>query len=212
MYSFAEASHLAHVSSSTVRNWVLGYSGRDREIRPLFPYGADQGANVSFVQLIEIVIAAKFRTAERVSYATVQRAYQNLRESSKFEYPFAHERLEALGGHIVRMRDENPGASPQAVDAPEQWTFPGIVSDTMRQFDYESEIAARWFPVGKELPIVVDPRMSAGVPTVVGRGVTIETVHKRWKAGSKIEFIADDLVLEPALVETVLQYADRVAA
>ena len=25
MYSFSEAAHLAHVSVSTVRNWLLGY-------------------------------------------------------------------------------------------------------------------------------------------------------------------------------------------
>ena len=64
MYSFAEAAHLADVSSSTVRNWLLGYTGKGREIRPLFSSPTDNGPRVSFLQLIELVVAAKFRKAK----------------------------------------------------------------------------------------------------------------------------------------------------
>ena len=80
MYSFAEAAHLSNVSTSTVRNWLVGYTGRNREIRPLFSSHTDQGPRISFLQLIEIVVAAKFRKAERVSYQTVYAAYVHAKD------------------------------------------------------------------------------------------------------------------------------------
>ena len=213
MYSFSEAAHLAHVSAGTVRNWLFGYTAKEREVQPLFKTPAGQGPMASFVQLVEIVVTARFRKAERVSFRRVRLAYDNAKRLSGLDHPFAHLRLQALGGHIIgRLRDEAPGTSLQALDEPAQWTLPGVVLDTIHQLEYEGALAARWFPVGKDIPIVVDPRISSGIPTVVERGVTIQTLRKRWKAGHRIDFIAKDLALEPDLVEKVLQYAEQVAA
>jgi uncharacterized protein (DUF433 family) len=214
MYTFSEAGHLAHVSASTVRNWLFGYTSRyGGEVAPLFRSPGESGATVSFLQLIEIVLAGNFRKSERVSFQTVRHAYENARTQWNIEYPFAHLRLEALGGHIVqRLRSERPGRSLQALDEPQQWTLPGLVLATISQLDYELDLAARWYPVGKTLPIVVDPRVSAGIPTVIGRGVTIGVIHKRFKAGQRLDFIAQDFELETATVEEAVRYAEQVAA
>ena len=210
MYSFSEAAHLAHVSTSTVRNWLFGYG---KIQKPLFRTPDDQGPMVSFLQLIEIVVAGQFRKAERVSFQRVRSAYENGRERFQIEHPFAHLQLEALGGHIVsRMHDEEPGASIQALDEPELWTLPGLVLDVVHQLEYLDELASRWFPAGKDVPIVVDPLFSAGVPTIAGFGVTIPAIRRRWKAGHRIEFIARDFQLESEIIETALQYAEKVAA
>ncbi len=80
------------------------------------------------------------------------------------------------------------------------------------EIDYERNLAARWYPVGKTVPIVVDPLYSSGLPTIIGRGVTIQTIYKRWKADQPISFCAGDLELETSLVERALQHADKIAA
>ena len=215
MYSFAEAAHLANVSPTTVKNWLFGYTVNGREVPPLFSSG--NGAMVSFVQMIEIMVAGRFRkrvSGKSLSFRKVRDAYLNARESWGVEYPFAHLRLEALGGHIVHfLREGGSAASYQALDAPEQWTLPGLLkSETIDRIEYDDELAARWFPIGKTVPIVVDPRLSAGLPVIQGRGVTVQAIHKRFKSGLRIDFIAKDFDLQPALVETALQYSERVAA
>jgi len=50
-----------------------------------------------------------------------------------------------------------------------------------------------WQPVGKEVPIVVDPRNASGVPTIQGRGVTIRGIVERFKNQQSIRLISDDL-------------------
>jgi len=222
MYTFGEAARLADVSSTTVRNWLFGYTKKDmtvtpqgyrrqaRQVKPLFNTMPSAGAMVSFLQLAEIVVAGKFRKAEGVSFQTVKQAYENAQKEFDLTYPFAHLRLRAIGGHIVELLH---GQSLQAIDTPSLYTLPGLVEDVIEQFEYEDDLAARWFPQGKEIPIVVDPRISAGVPTFQGRGVTIATLYWRWKEPNQtIDFIANDFNLPRDKVERALKYAEKVAA
>ena len=210
MYTFGEAAQLAHVSTSTVKNWLFGYTIKGRDVPPLFSSG--HGERVSFLQMIEIMVAARFRKSKvgrSVSFHAVRNAYVYAQESWGMEYPFAHLRLEPLGGHIVHfLSGRGDSASYQAMDTPEQWSLPGLVRETISQLEYDHELAARWFPVGKGIPIVVDPRISTGLPVIEKTGITVRILYKRWKAGQDIAFLARDYDLETPVVETVLRYAD----
>lgn len=215
MYSLAEAARLANVSVTTVKNWLFGYTINGREVPPLF--SSNTGEMVSFLQMIEIMVAGRFRKnaiGKPIPFSKVREAHINAQELWELEYPFAHLRLEALGGHIVHfLREGGFVDNYQAMDAPEQWTMPGLLrSETIEQIEYKDELAARWFPIGKTVPIVVDPRISTGLPVIDGRGVTVQAIRRRFKSGLRIDFIARDFDLEPDLVEIALQYCERVAA
>jgi uncharacterized protein (DUF433 family) len=211
MYSFREVSHLAGVSVSTVRNWLRGYSTEKGIVEPLFKGHPEDEKACSFLQLIEIVVAAKFRKAEHKSFKLVRRAYDNARALYKLDYPFASLELKAIGGHIVHII-RVPGASLQAIDQPEQFTLPDLVQEAIAQLEYEYDLAARWYPVGKDIPIVVDPRISAGLPVIKGRGITVEAIQKRYfQAKQKMEFIERDFELEHDVVEEAIRFAEAVA-
>jgi uncharacterized protein (DUF433 family) len=209
MYSFKEVSRLSGVSVSTVKNWLHGYITTQGEVKPLFNGHPIDEKTCSFLELIEIVVAAKFRKAEHESFKTVRHAYDNARKLFNLEYPFARMELKAIGGHIVHIM-RVPGASLQAIDQPEQFTIPNLVQETIGQLEYEYELASKWYPVGKDIPIVVDPRISAGLPVIRGRGITVEAIHKRFKAKQKMEFIESDFELEHEVVEEAIRFAEAV--
>jgi len=210
MYSFSEVAHLSHVSVGTVRNWLRGYTTEQGAVEPLFRTHPEEEKACSFLQLIEIVVAANFRKAEHLPFKTVRLAYDNARKIYELEYPFAHMRLKAIGGHIVHIMHV-PEASLRAIDEPEQYTLPNLVQEIIeQQIEYELELANKWYPLGKSIPIVVDPQISGGLPVIQGRGVTIETIHKRFKTGQKIDFIADDFDITPVVIEDVIRYAEKV--
>lgn len=212
LYTYEEAAHLAHVSPQTVKNWLFGYTSKYGDVSPLFDHPAKDVAMVSFLQFIEIVVAAKFRKAEKISFKTVRRAYDNAKKEWELEYPFAHLKLEALGGHIVRSFHEvYPEDSFQTLDTPEQWTLPSLVIDTIHQFDYVPDLVARWYPIGKNVPIIVDPRFNTGFPTILGRGVTVGVIHKRFKLGQRIDYLAEDFALDRNIVEEAVRYAETVS-
>ena len=210
MYSFKEVARLSGVSVSTVRNWLYGYTVDERQVSPLLKASPDITC-CSFLNLIEIMVAARFRKAEGTSYKVVKCTYENAKKLYSFDYPFANSelRMKAIGGHIVHMLKEK--GSFQAIDTPEQYTLPDLVRELTEQLEYELELAAKWYPVGKKIPIVVDPYISSGVPTIEGRGITVENIEKRFYLGKQTwEFIAKDLELEQSVVQEVIRFAPRV--
>jgi uncharacterized protein (DUF433 family) len=215
MYTFSEAARLAGVSSATVLRWMYGYTSPTGQMRPVFgprDRAKEGGAAVSFLQLAEIVVVGRFRH-KRVTLERLRQAHQFARESFNLEYPFASLRLKTDGVHVLQQFQESePGDTLLALDKAGQLTLPGDVVQVIETFDFEDELVARWFPMGKEVPIVVDPRYGAGRPTIPDRRLPIDIIHKRWLAGQSFQFIAEDFDLEPALVENALRYAEKYAA
>jgi uncharacterized protein (DUF433 family) len=121
--------------------------------------------------------------------------------------------LKTDGVHVLHeFQESEPGTSLLVLDQSGQLTLPGYVIEVIESFDFEKDLAARWFPLGKEVPIVIDPRYGAGRPTIPNRRLTIETIRKRWLAGQSFQFIAEDFDLEPVVVEDALRYAEKYAA
>ncbi len=211
IYTIAEAAHLAQVSPITVRRWLHGYQTDKRDVLPMLGQ-QEKKPLVSFLELVEILVAGGFRRS-RITPDRIRKAHDFIQQEWNIQYPFASQDLEPLGGHIVHRFDkENPGVSLATLDTRlQQWTLPGFVVDTIKKLDYELELAARWYPVGNSVPIVVDPRVSAGLPTIVNRRVTVQSVYKRFKAGGyPISFIASDLKLKRDEVEEAIRYAEEV--
>jgi len=69
MYSFREVSRLSGISISTVRNWLFGYTVDERQVSPLIKASADATC-CSFLNLIEIMVAARFRKSEGCIHST----------------------------------------------------------------------------------------------------------------------------------------------
>lgn len=220
LYTIPEAAHLAHVSTPTVKRWLFGYQTGASEMPPVFGEADRDDPMVSFLQLAEIIVASAFRH-RKIKLEVIRSAHAKAQLETRIEYPFAAVRFESIGGHILRLYDlENgtnfvdvpPENSFEALDAPGNFTLPQIVMETMHTFEYEHELAARWYPVANTKLIVVDPRYSAGIPTIAGRRVSANSVIKRFRAGLSISLIADDLLLTTEDVETIIRYADEIAA
>lgn len=212
-YSVGEAARLAHTTAATVRRWILGYEAPGHRMLPVFPrieeIESGRRLEVSFLELAEVVVAVRFRQTG-VMLERVRRAHLFARHELGVPYPFASLRLAVFGGEVLRRFEViDPGAGRFAVLGPrQQYVLPGTVVTELSHFQFaEDELAERWFPYGPDVPIVVDPHYGGGKPTVAGRGVTVEIVAKRWRAGESILSIARDFHLNPPVVEAVLQRA-----
>lgn len=213
-YTIREAATLADVSPGTVRNWLYGSTKGDME--PAFGQkvkASDEPAMVSFLDLAEIIVAARFRKVG-IKLQRIRDAHDNARrEYPAIAYPFAHLDLSSLGGHVLqnlREYDEShpaPGPRFVVLSSLGQYVLPQLVEEETRHFEYskEDQLATRWYQYGPDLPVVVDPRFGGGKPTIAGRGVSVEIILRRWKAGEKIPSIAQDFRLKAPIVEAVLQ-------
>ena len=208
IYSIAQAAGLADVAPATVRNWLFGYNQPGHRMRPVFDDRDENDRYLSFLEVAEIVVASGFRR-RGVTLERVRRARYYASETLKVEYPFATVEFKTDGLHIIKeFQDREIGPSLLIADAQGQTAFPWLVIESLQNFDWLDHWACRWFPIGHDVPIVVDPQMAAGRPTIEDTGITIETVMRRFTKGKQSPtFIADDYELQENEVVDIIRYA-----
>lgn len=65
-----------------------------------------------------------------------------------------------------------------------QWVIPDVIRELAHQIDFDtpSGLARRWYPLGPEGFVVLDPLYSFGRPAIVGRGVATANVFDFFNA------------------------------
>lgn len=210
-YSIAQAARLAGTNPQSVRRWLFGYEAPGHRMRPVFarrpiPEGP---VALSFLELVELIVVARFRrgSGKRIPLWRLRDAHEFARQYLKLEYPFASDKLRMEGGHIMHeFEEEYPGPGKLALDMKGHYVLPLEFNDALAMFDFSDDrLASRWYPAGKDKPIVIDPTYAAGQPTIADRNVRIESIRGRWDAGWDIKEIAEDFSLDPEVVEAALR-------
>ncbi len=201
-YSVAEAARYARISTSTVCNWHYGTGVRE----PLLTEKR-RGAELSYLQLVEMAFVASFRRAG-VSLPRIRRAREYLRAAFKTDYPFSSVRLKTEGRSILLNLTELEPLSRSrdlvSADRKGQIGWVDFIADRVREFDYLRGLAITWHLAGRGSPVSIDPRYAFGFPAV--RGVATWSIRARFEAREPVEFIADDVGLDPEEVRRALEF------
>jgi len=72
--------------------------------------------------------------------------------------------------------------------------------------EYEGEIVRRWWPLGKNAEVLVDPDFGFGLPVVEGVGVRTEIIAERYRAGDSPNEIAYDFDVTPKQIDDALRW------
>lgn len=198
-YQVRDAARYAQISRKTVADWHAAGARKllaDREA----------GAALSYMQLIEVaVVAAARKAGVSLKDIAAARSYASERLNSKF--PFAEHRFKLNGRDLwLDYADFEPTAESGRVVAANkggQLAWSEILG-RLEQFEYDEGLALRWHLDGKESPVVIDPRLAFGAPTV--KGVPTWSLKGRWLAGDTIPEIADDYNLTDSVVQSALEF------
>ena len=80
------------------------------------------------------------------------------------------------------------------------------------EFDQASSLASRYFPLGRDQPVVVDPRRAFGRPVIDGTNLTTEAVMALLRGGEAVENIAESFRITPAAVLAAKSFEQQKAA
>jgi uncharacterized protein (DUF433 family) len=216
-YSFKRASHVMRVHPNTVRWWFYRQRGEARgRAQGLVP-AHRKGDPLSYYELVEAAFVSAFRKAG-VKPRAIRAARKYLVRHFGTNHPFSTVDLQTDGVRIFHdLEGEVPGLEGLVkVEASMQGQERVIdpISDLLYQFDYDQvlELTVRWFPRGKEVPIVVDPRIRFGDATLFGTGVSTWAIWERHQGGESVDDLADDYEISPALIERAIEFERLPAA
>jgi uncharacterized protein (DUF433 family) len=122
------------------------------------------------------------------------------------EFPFAEYEFKTDGKHLLfddmDLAEGKPGAWVSA-DQGGQLVWKSIVN-RLREFEYEDGRALRWRVAGPKSPIVIDPRVSFGAPTI--HGIATWAIKGRYQAGESDQDIAEDFGINVPDVRKALKF------
>lgn len=212
LYTFADADRLAHVSRGTSKRWLSGYRYRTAQGQPtgqppVTPGFGDREA-ASFTDLVEIVAIGGLKGLG-FSLQEIREFVRNCQAFLGVDRPLTKLKFKTDGREFYVDRGQTlleVGRRKRS----QAWNE--VLEPFLQSLDYADEVAARWWPLGKSNPIVVDPDYAYGFPVLAGSGVRTEIILERFQARDLDDQIAADFNIDPVDVQRALQYELQRAA
>ena len=199
-YTPAEAALLVGLRTERVRRWTQGYSvkssGAKRTASPLFRRQlpvVDGKIALSFLDLLEVLFVHAF-LEEGVTMPTIRKAADEAATVFKTTHPFSLRRFQTDGQAIfAKFADERGVERLLHLGRGGQIVLAKVIEPLLRQLDRDAdtEQANRWWPLGKERRVVLDPTRVGGVPIIAGFGLPTRVLYRVHLAGDRIDKIAD---------------------
>jgi uncharacterized protein (DUF433 family) len=221
-YSPADAAALLHEDAATVRRWAFGYrrsrpSGAVRHpplIRTDLPEIEGERA-LTFVELVELLYVRAFHELG-VSWKTIRDAADVAARLFDSRHPFALRQLYLDPASALYGAVAEPDGSEALVELSGhgQQAFPQVLKPYLEQLEFGvGGVAARWWPMGKDAGVVVDPRIAFGAPIIEGTRIPAGTLADAFEAerpayGERaLERVAWMYEVEPRHVRNSLEFS-----
>ena len=207
-YDLPEAAELILVNSVDLQCWFVDHVFADQTVGTL----TDGTRAWSFLQLVEAFVVGRFIEAE-CSLQWIASVREHARETIGVDHAFATHRFRLSGNDLVCGLNPSRTGLPKSVreglllfdygpDTSEYIPIEGI-----REHFVDHDYACRFHPYGRSVPVVVDPRIYSGRPTIAGTRIPASTISGRHQRGESIASLADDFELAEQTVTRVLQFA-----
>ncbi len=205
IYSRAEAARLLRLTPQRLSRWVRGYtywlkSGpaprRTRQppvVRTDLPT-IDGTVALSFLELMELRIVKAF-IEKGVPLQRVRVAARRIQELFGIPHAFAHRRVFTDHEEVfVGLSSSEP--QPDLLQVTGKRATLQVIAGSLFEhfveevdFDPKTSLAERWFPLGRGVPIVLDPHIAFGAPVLVGTRIRTD-VLALYASGNKSDTVA----------------------
>lgn len=186
IYPAAEAGRLTGLSATRVRRWLQGYEYRYapphgeesvRQQRPVVRRRGTVGTTyASFLDLIDLLFVKQFLD-HGTSLQKVRKALDEATEVLGTDH-FARETFFTDGSKIYLQMKASGDAILELLSGG-QWVIASIIQQLAERIEFHKPtgLARRWYPMGRDGLVVLDPLVSFGRPTIVGRGIATAIVY-----------------------------------
>jgi uncharacterized protein (DUF433 family) len=211
LYTIAEAAQIVGVRPATLHRWMNLLSGFPEDAGEQAPAN-DQAATdaaVPFLALIEYLLVKLLRDGG-FSLTAIRAAARQAALRWQTAYPFAVKEFTVAGSRLLSksLAQHDRKVVLDLVVSSEE-LFERIARSFARNVAYDAAgRAARYWPLGREERIVLDPERSFGQPIDAKTGVPTEVLFAAVQAGQgqSAGRVADWFEIPIAAVEVAVRY------
>ena len=225
-YSLAEVARLSGLHPRRASRWLQGYT-YEYEVQPGYTRYGEQAPVVrregtvastyaSFLDLIDLLFVGQF-LEHGLSLQKVRLALDEATTLLGANH-FARETFFTDGRKIylklVELGHDKAEGIMQLMTGG-QWTIAPIIQELATRIDFNEAtgLARRWFPLGRDGLVVVDPFVSFGRPSIVNRGVATENVYDFFLGEQQaVEQVSHWMGLSSSEVNAAVSFEQKIAA
>lgn len=208
IYTTPEVASILGLPRQKVKRWLNEYwNGLFNEARYSEGVGLEQVTN--FHTLIEFFTFYQLRE-KGISAQKIIKAHNVLAKLFKTDYPFATSNILTDGKKVLFT-----GEIGEIIKADEslQIYINQVIEPFCQRIEFDkNKLAQRFFPLGKEHDVIIDPRRKFGQPVVGNTNILTETVYNLFRANEPIEVIANLYDLSIDQINDAIQFHRRNAA
>lgn len=221
VYTVPEAARLTGVPARRIKRWLTGYTFKDKEggphtSPPLWKRQIDSPDSValSFRDLLEIRFVDAFRR-HGVQWIAIRTAAQRAAEIIHDSHPFSTKRFKTDGRSIFAEILQATGEESLLDLVKSQYELKQIVDPFLFEGLEFSELGiepVRWWPLGRERRVVIDPERSFGQPVVDPESVPTAVLARAFRAEGSVEAVARWFKVAEEAVEDAVEFETKLAA
>ena len=209
IYTIREIARILRLPYAKVHRWLNTYW--EGELGKFFEgnysWKVENSQAVGFHTLIEFYILVQFAEAG-VKTREVLKAHIELSKELQTPFPFAHRNvLEKIRTDGKKIFLTSNGITC-TLDGTKQLNL-SFIRLFLKNLEFDSDlVASRFWPLGKEKGILVDPRRKFGHPVVNTSNIYPETIYNLYKAGEPEKFIAFTYEISEEDVRHAIEYCE----
>jgi uncharacterized protein (DUF433 family) len=217
-YSIPEAAQLTGVHSSRIRRWLKGYKytvHKQRHYSPPVWAGQlppmDCSVALGFLDLQEVRFVDKFRGLG-VGWRTIREVAERAEKLFGTHHPFCTQRFKTDGREIfIEVLKDGPKSVIVEV-LKRQHYFQEVITPFLRDLEFEDLLPIRWWPMGHDRLVVLDPNRSFGKPIVKKEGVATSLLGEAFRVEGNVKAVAYWYDVSEAAVKDAVEFESRLAS
>jgi len=148
-----------------------------------------------------------------VSWKTLRQVHSQAQALLGHTHPFCINRF-ATDGQTIFMEVRERTDEVTLGDLPDmQRVFESVVQPFLKNIEFdEGEVPCRWWPMGRNHLVALDPRRSFGQPIILRDGVPTSVLARSRRANGCAEEVARWFEISPASVREAVEFEDALAA
>jgi len=188
IYTIPEVAFLLKLPLGKVRRWMTEFwdNKLSNKYSNNYSWGEGRDKATNFFTLIEFYVFYQLRDLN-VSTKKIFKAHQDIAEQLNTAYPFASSKVLSDGKSILFITDDGTVVN---ADKSRQIAFKEIIEKFCKKIEFsDTDIAERFYPLGKDKHIIVDPHHQFGQPVIEQTNILALTLYELYNAGESIKFL-----------------------
>jgi uncharacterized protein (DUF433 family)/DNA-binding transcriptional MerR regulator len=220
IYTITEASKITGIKKEAIRRWISGYKYKLHNemhiANPVFDKDypeASEKVALSFLDLIEIKFIQSFRDLG-VKWSVIREAARIAEKLVDKTHPFASRRFFTDTKTILLKIADESGETDLIDLVKKQYTLEKVIEPLLHEcidFDID-DMASRWWPLGRNGKILIDPKLNFGKPVLDSFNIPTETIYSAYLAEHSIATVAEWYEVDENSIRKAIEYEKNKAA